>query len=177
MLKHIPLINLTVFSGLQVILKNQFPNGENDRCTIPSTNMKVKHTYHPCRTHVLENLRILNNDLLLRSWEIRQLTAYLLTVVGLFCCCCTFYVNVWERGTPTNVMSAVQLTYSISKNCRTGPHPAALEAGGLAAAGIVPASAELVGPAAVELAEPAAPPYENHPPPWTASAYSPTTAQ
>lgn len=43
--------------------------------------------------------------------------------------------------------------------------------------GIAPASAELVGPAAVELEEPAAPLYENLPLPWTASAYSPTTAQ
>ncbi len=58
-----------------------------------------------------------------------------------------------------------------------GPHPAVLKAGGFAVVGFVLASAELVGLAAVELAEPAAPPYENHPPPWTASAYSPTAAQ
>lgn len=58
-----------------------------------------------------------------------------------------------------------------------GPHPAVLEAGGFAVVGVVVASAELVGLAAVELAEPAAPPYENPPPPWTASAYSPTAAQ
>ncbi len=57
------------------------------------------------------------------------------------------------------------------------PHPAALEAGGFAVVGFVVASAEYVGHAAVELAEHAVPPYDNPPPPWTASAYSPTAAQ